>query len=32
VVYLVLDRARQATLRAWRNWRPAQRDVSPVRT
>jgi multidrug efflux pump len=32
VVYLVLDRARQATLRAWRHWRPAQRDVSPVRT
>ena len=32
VVYLVLDRARQSTLRAWRNWRSPQRDVSPVRT
>jgi multidrug efflux pump len=32
VVYLVLDRARHATLRAWRRWRPAPRDVSPVRT
>jgi multidrug efflux pump len=32
VVYLVLDRARLATLRLWHRWRPAQRNVSPVRT